>query len=458
MEDVKMEGLQASTFPRLFHYRARSCSLADPRIVSVRVVDLRFPTSRESIGSDAVNKDPDYSAAYCILSTDTDLSGHGLTFTLGRGTELCVRALEYLGRFVTGRTLSSITEDFVAFSRELTDESQFRWLGPEKGVIHLACAALINAVWDLYAKVENKPLWRLLAELPPDRIVSMVDFRYIDDALSKEEALAILSASQPTMLERLRLLEAEGYPGYTTSVGWFGFSDEKIRRLCREGLAAGWTHFKLKVGGSPDDDLRRGRIVREEIGPHNRLMVDANQKWGVLEAIERTRALQPLEPWWMEEPTSPDDILGHARIRREAAPTRIATGEHCHNRVMFKQLMQAEAIDVCQIDSCRVAGVNENLAILLLAAKFKVPVCPHAGGVGLCEYVQHLAMFDFLRVSTTMHDRVIEYVDHLHEHFIDPVAIRNGRYLPPKKPGYSIEIYPESLSRFAFPDGEVWSR
>ncbi len=432
--------------------------MVDPRIVSVRVVDLRFPTSRESIGSDAVNKDPDYSAAYCILSTDSDLSGHGLTFTLGRGTELCVLALEYLARFVTGRTLSSITEDFVAFSRQLTDESQFRWLGPEKGVIHLACGALINAVWDLYAKVEGKPLWRLLAELSPDQIVSMVDFRYIDDAISKEEALAILSASQPTMLERLRLLKAEGYPAYTTSVGWFGFSDEKIRKLCREGLAAGWTHFKLKVGGVPADDLRRGRIVREEIGPDNRLMVDANQKWGILEAIERTRALQPLDPWWMEEPTSPDDILGHARIRREVAPIRIATGEHCHNRVMFKQLMQAEAIDVCQIDSCRVAGVNENLAILLLAAKFHVPVCPHAGGVGLCEYVQHLAMFDFLRVSATMQDRVIEYVDHLHEHFLDPVVIRNGRYLPPKTPGYSIEIYPESLSRFAFPHGEAWSR
>jgi L-fuconate dehydratase len=431
--------------------------VTDVRIVSVRVVDLRFPTSRESIGSDAVNKDPDYSAAYCILSTDRELEGHGLTFTLGRGTELCVMALGYLARFVIGRTLSSITGDFVAFSRQLTDESQFRWLGPEKGVIHLACGALINAVWDLYAKVEGKPLWRLLADFSPEKIVSMVDFRYIDDAITKEEALAILSASKPTMPERLRVLEAEGYLAYTTSAGWFGFSDEKIRRLCREGLADGWTQFKLKVGGVPADDLRRGRIVREEIGPHNRLMLDANQKWGVLEAIERTRALSSIEPWWMEEPTNPDDILGHARIRREVAPIRIATGEHCHNRVMFKQLMQAGAIDVCQIDSCRVAGVNENLAILLLAAKFRVPVCPHAGGVGLCEYVQHLSMFDYLRVSTTMQDRVIEYVDHLHEHFLDPVVIRNGRYMPPKKPGYSIEIYPESLTRYAFPNGEVWA-
>ena len=431
--------------------------MAEVRIASVQVVDLRFPTSRDSIGSDAVNKDPDYSAAYCILSTDCDLEGHGLTFTLGRGNELCVMAIEYLARFVTGRTLSSITDDFVAFSRQLTDESQFRWLGPEKGVIHLACGALINAVWDLYAKAEDKPLWRLLADLSPEKIVSMVDFRYIDDAITKEEALDLLSASYPTMNERIRILEADGYPAYTTSAGWFGFSDEKIRGLCREGLANGWTHFKLKVGGTPADDLRRGRIVREEIGPHNRLMLDANQKWGVLEAIERIRSLSSLDPWWMEEPTSPDDILGHARIRNEVTPVRIATGEHCHNRVMFKQLMQAQAIDVCQIDSCRVAGVNENLAILLLAAKFKVPVCPHAGGVGLCEYVQHLSMFDYLRVSMTMQDRVIEYVDHLHEHFLDPVVIRAGRYMPPHKAGYSIEIFPESLVQFSFPDGEVWS-
>ncbi len=442
----------------LVRFLSRELTVAEIRIASVRVVDLRFPTSRESIGSDAVNKDPDYSAAYCILSTDGRLEGHGLTFTLGRGTELCVTAIEYLARFVTGRTLGSITRDFVAFTRQLTDESQFRWLGPEKGVIHLACGALINAVWDLYAKAEGKPLWRLLADLSPEELVSLVDFRYIDDAITREEALAIFRASQPTMQERLDLLESRGYPAYTTSAGWFGFSDEKIRRLCREGLAEGWTHFKLKVGGVPADDLRRARIVREEIGPHNRLMLDANQKWGVLEAIERTRAFDSVNPWWMEEPTSPDDILGHARIRREAAPTRIATGEHCHNRVMFKQLMQAEAIDVCQIDSCRVAGVNENLAILLLAAKFRVPVCPHAGGVGLCEYVQHLSVFDYLRVSTTMENRVIEYVDHLHEHFLDPVVIRNGRYMLPNKPGYSIEMYPESLERYAFPEGEAWSR
>jgi len=431
--------------------------MSDVRILEVRVIDLRFPTSREKIGSDAVNKDPDYSAAYCILKTNTELEGHGLTFTLGRGTELVVSALGYLAGFVKGRTLESITSDFLAFSRLLTDESQFRWLGPEKGVIHLACGALINAVWDLYAKSEGKALWRLLAEMPSEQLLAAVDFRYIDDAITIAEARGILDRGREGLHERLKLLEDVGYPAYTTSVGWFGYDEDKIRRLCREALAEGWTHFKLKVGGTPEDDLRRGLIVREEIGATNRLMVDANQKWGVLEAIDRTIALSQLDLWWMEEPTSPDDILGHARIRREASPVRIATGEHCHNRVMFKQLMQANAIDVCQIDSCRVAGVNENIAILLLAAKFGVVVCPHAGGVGLCEYVQHLSMFDYLRVSKSMEDRVIEYVDHLHEHFVTPVVIRKGRYMPPQTHGYSIEIFPNSLTKYAFPDGEAWT-
>jgi L-fuconate dehydratase len=422
----------------------------------VRVLDVRFPTSLGSIGSDAVNKDPDYSAAYCILETNAGVEGHGLTFTLGRGNEICVEAVEYLARQAVGRSLASITDDLCAFSRLLTDDSQFRWLGPEKGVIQISAAAVINAVWDLYAKVEGKPVWRLLAEMPAEQIVSAVDFRYIDDAITRDEAVAILSRSQSGMAERLKRLEAEGYLAYTTSAGWFGFSDEKVRRLCREGLAEGWTHFKLKVGGEAADDLRRALLMREEIGWDNELMVDANQKWGVDEAIARTRGLAAAQPYWMEEPTSPDDILGHARIRREVRPVRIATGEHCHNRVMFKQLFQAEAIDVCQIDSCRVAGVNENLAILLMAAKFGVPVCPHAGGVGLCEYVQHLSFFDYLRVSCSMEGRVIEYVDHLHEHFLDPVRVVRGRYQLPARPGYSIEMKPESLVRYVFPGGEAW--
>ena len=425
-------------------------------ICTVRVLDLRFPTSLEHIGSDAVNTDPDYSAAYCILETDAGLEGHGLTFTLGRGTELVVQALRTLARFVEGSSLEALTQDMNGLFRRITGDTQFRWLGPDKGVIHLAAAALLNAVWDLYAKAEGKPVWQLLADMSPEQIVSIIDFRYLADALTPEEALAILRRGRAGQEERLALLEAQGYPAYTTSVGWFGFSDEKIRRLCHESLAEGWTSFKLKVGGDAKDDLRRGLLVREEIGWAHRLMVDANQRWGVDEAILRTRQLADLQPWWMEEPTSPDDILGHARIRREVAPVRIATGEHCQNSVMFKQLFQAEAIDVCQIDSCRVASVNENLAILLMAAKFGVPVCPHAGGVGLCEYVQHLSIFDYLAVSCTMEDRVIEYVDHLHEHFVDPVRVRRGHYLVPHAPGYSAQVHPATLEQFAFPGGARW--
>lgn len=430
--------------------------MSELRITEVRVVDLRFPTSRETIGSDAVNKDPDYSAAYCILETDGGLRGCGLTFTLGRGTELCVEALKYLSRYVRGRTLGSITEDFCGFSRELTGDTQFRWLGPEKGVIHLATAALINAVWDLYARVEGKPLWQLLAEMEPERIASVVDFHYIADALSRNEAMALLRERRAGYEERLIRLRAEGIPAYTTSVGWIGFSDEKIARLCDDALGQGWTHFKLKVGGDPSDDRRRAALVRRKIGPDRRLMMDANQKWDVEEAILRTRELAEFDPWWMEEPTSPDDVLGHARIRREVPAVRIATGEHCQNRIMFKQFMQAQAMDVCQIDSCRLAGVNENIAVILLAAKFGIPVCPHAGGVGLCEYVQHLAAFDYLRASATWENRVVEFVDHLHEHFADPVRVEKGRYRLPEKPGYSAEIFPETLRDYSYPDGMIW--
>ena len=427
------------------------------KIVRVRTIDLRFPTSRDHIGSDAVNKDPDYSAAYCVLETDGDIEGHGLTFTLGRGNELCVLAIEYLSRFLVNRSLSDIVSDMAAFTREVSGDTQFRWLGPEKGVIHLAAAALINAVWDLWARLENKPVWRLLTDLTPEQIISLIDFRYIDDVLSPAEALEILQRNAPSRMDRLVMVQEQGLLAYTTSVGWFGFSDDKVRRLCREALADGWTNFKLKVGGEPEDDLRRGILVREQIGSENRLMVDANQKWGVDEAIERTRALAQLNLWWMEEPTNPDDVLGHARIRRETG-VRIATGEHCHSKVMFKQLFQASAIDVCQIDSCRVAGVNEILAIILMAAKFGIPVCPHAGGVGLCEYVQHLAAFDFIYASGTCQDRIVEYVEHLHEHFVTPVVIRRGRYMLSETPGYSIEVKPESLAQYAFPDGTYWAR
>jgi L-fuconate dehydratase len=432
--------------------------LKNPTITNVRIFDLRFPTSLHRIGSDAVNRDPDYSAAYCILETDAGVEGHGLTFTLGRGTELCVSALRYLSRFVHGRSLSSLTDDLAAFSRQLTGDTQFRWLGPEKGIIHLAAAALVNAVWDLYARVEEKPLWKLLADLEPEQIVRAIDFTYITDAITPGEAIALLKEGTSCKETRQRHLEQHGYPAYTTSAGWIGFHDDKIRLLCREALAQGWTHFKLKVGGDPVDDLRRARLVRSEIGPVNKLMMDANQKWDVVEAIHRTQELAQVDPWWMEEPTSPDDILGHARIRKEVSPVRIATGEHCHNRVMFKQFLQADAIDVVQIDSCRLAGVNENLAVLLMAAKFKVPVCPHAGGVGLCECVQHLSIFDYLRVSTSLEGRVTEFVDHLHEHFVDPARVVKGHYLLPQMSGYGTEIFPETLSNYSYPDGPVWRK
>jgi L-fuconate dehydratase len=430
-------------------------------ITEVLVRDIRFPTSVTLDGSDALNKEPDYSAAYVVLRTDArdGLEGHGLTFTTGRGNELCVAAVESLAHLVAGRTLEDIHADLGAFWSSLVDDGQLRWVGPEKGVIHLATAALVNAVWDLLAKRAGKPLWRFLADMAPEEIVRAVPFRHITDDLKPDEALAILRRLEPTKASRIAELRAAGYPAYTTSSGWLGYSDEKVRRLARAGVAAGWTHFKLKVGLDLESDVRRARIMREVIGEDRILMVDANQAWDVGQAIDAMRALAPSRPLWIEEPTSPDDVLGHARIARALEPLgiRVATGEHCHNRVMFKQFLQADAIGFCQIDSCRLGGVNEVLAVLLLAAKHGVPVCPHAGGVGLCEYVQHLAMFDYIAVSGSLDERVIEYVDHLHEHFVDPVVIRDGRYLVSEAPGYSITMKPESLERYAFPNGPAWS-
>lgn len=429
-----------------------------PTITRVEALDIRFPTSDESHGSDAMHPDPDYSAAYVILHTDAseEVRGHGLTFTIGRGNELCVAAIESLAPLVIGMSTDDIRGDLAGFSRRLTSDSQLRWVGPEKGVIHLATAALVNAVWDLLAKLEGKPLWKFLADMEPDEIVAAIDFRYITDALTPAEALDILQAQRDSRAGREAEMLQHGYPAYTTSAGWLGYSDERIRRLCREGIAQGWTHFKIKVGADLADDLRRAAIIREEIGPHRRLMVDANQRWGIDEAIGWMRELAPFDPWWIEEPTSPDDVLGHAAIARAIDPIGVATGEQCQNRVIFKQLMQAGAIRFCQIDSCRLGGVNEVLAVLLLAARFRVPVCPHAGGVGLCEYVQHLSTFDYISVSGSLEDRIIEYVDHLHEHFLHPVVMRGGRYMPPVAPGYSIEMKVESLEMYGFPGGPVW--
>jgi L-fuconate dehydratase len=426
-------------------------------ITGTQVKDIRFPTSKYKHGSDAMNPDPDYSAAYIILHTNQPgLEGHGLTFTIGRGNEIVCAALEAIAHHVAGKQLDTITSDWGSFWHTLTTDSQIRWLGPEKGVVHLATGALVNAIWDLQAKAAGKPLWQLVADMPHEEIVRCLDFTYVTDAITPEEALAILRKAESGREARLQKLLSEGYPGYTTSAGWLGYSDEQIRSLCRQARADGWTHVKMKVGSDLSDDLRRAAIIREEIGDEMFLMMDANQKWDVGQAIHNMKSLAKFNPWWIEEPTNPDDVLGHAAIAKGVHPIKVATGEHGHNRVLFKQLMQAGAIGICQIDSCRVGGVNENLLIMLMAAKFNVPVCPHAGGVGLCEYVQHLSMIDYLCISGSMEGRVIEYVDHLHEHFIDPVVIRRGRYMPPMRPGYSIEMKKESMEEYAFPEGPVW--
>jgi len=428
-------------------------------ITALRALDIRTPTSRTLAGSDAMHADPDYSAAYVVLVTDhrDGLTGHGLTFTIGRGNEVCVAAVEALAPLVLGLTLESIIADFGGFWRRLTGDTQLRWIGPEKGAIHLATAAIVNAVWDLYAKVEGKPVWKLVADMPPEQFLACIDFRYLSDALTPAEARDILQRATATRALHEAELRRDGYPAYVTSAGWMGYPDEKVRALCREARAAGWTRFKIKVGRDASENARRCALVREEIGPDCWLMLDANQAWDVGEAIEHMRPLARFRPLWIEEPTSPDDILGHAAIRRAIRPIGVATGEHCPNRVMFKQLLQAGAIDFCQFDNCRLGGLNEALAVLLLAAKFGVPVCPHAGGLGLCEYGQHVSMIDYICVSGRWDDRATEFADHLHEHFVHPVRVRNGRYLPPEAPGFSIEMHRASLAEFEFPGGAAWT-
>ncbi|PYS40587.1 MAG: fuconate dehydratase [Acidobacteria bacterium] len=425
-------------------------------ITDIIVRDVRFPTSASKAGSDAMNPDPDYSASYVVLKTNGELRGHGLTFTNGRGNELCVAAIEALKPHVLGQKLESIVDDFGRFWNDVVSDSQLRWVGPEKGVIHLATGALVNAVWDLYARAARKPLWKLLADMSPQQLVSCIPFKYIADALTPEEAFEILRRHESTKPEREQEILKSGYPAYTTSAGWLGYSDDQVRELVRAGLAQGWTHFKMKVGRNLAEDARRARLIREEIGWQRKLMMDANQIWDVEQAIVWMKTLAEFKPYWIEEPTSPDDVLGHATIAKALAPIGIATGEACQNRVMFKQLLQANAISFCQIDSCRLGGVNEVLAVLLMAAKFGVPVCPHAGGVGLCEYVQHLSIFDYIAVSASLENRIVEYVDHLHEHFVYPVSLKNGRYLPPADPGYSIEMKPESVDYYEFPNGRAW--
>ncbi|MBY5821761.1 L-fuconate dehydratase [Rhizobium leguminosarum] len=421
------------------------------RITDLRVFDLRFPTSQSLDGSDAMNPDPDYSAAYVILDTDApDLAGHGLTFTIGRGNDICCMAIEAMRHLVVGADLAEVLAHPGAFWRHLTSDSQLRWIGPEKGAIHLATGALVNAVWDLLAKQAGKPVWRLVAEMSPEEIADIVDYRYLTDVLTRAEAVEILKRAEAGKTERIAILEKEGYACYTTSAGWLGYGDEKLRRLCQEAIDAGFNHIKMKVGRDLEDDIRRLRIAREVIGPDRYLMIDANQVWDVGQAIDWVKALSFAKPFFIEEPTSPDDVAGHRKIRQAIGPVKVATGEMCQNRIMFKQFIAEGAIDIVQIDSCRMGGLNEVLSVLLIAAKFDLPVWPHAGGVGLCEYVQHLSMIDYIAVSGTKEGRVIEYVDHLHEHFLDPCRIENAAYMPPTLPGFSIEMKSASISNYTF--------
>ncbi len=430
------------------------------KIINIEVKDIRFPTSKNLDGSDAMNAISDYSATYVTLRTDAndDLVGNGLTFTIGRGNELCVQAVKSLSElFVQDRYLEDITANFGRYWHELVaGDCQLRWVGPEKGVIHLATAAIINAIWDLWAKKEGKPVWKLLADMSPEQLVNCVDFTYLTDVLTPEEAITMLRKVSTTKAQREEEMLRDGFPGYTTAAGWLGYSEEKMRTLARQAVADGWTHLKQKVGADIEQDIRRATILREELGWDYKLMMDANQIWDVDEAVENIRRLAAFDPWWIEEPTSPDDILGHAAIRQRIAPIGVATGEHAHNRVMFKQMFQAGSLDFCQLDPARLGGLNEVLAVLLLAAKFNIPVCPHGGGVGLCQYSQNIVLFDYIAVSASLDKRVLEYVDHLHENFIEPITINRGRYMPPKLPGYSVTMKEESLARFEYPQGEEW--
>ena len=429
-------------------------------IKDVSIRDIRFPTSLESHGSDAMHKDPDYSAAYVVIRVEgLSYEGHGLTFTVGRGNEIVCTAIRSLLHLIIGKNLLDIYTDFASFWHSLTCDSQLRWIGPEKGAVHLAVAAIINGLWDLWGKIEKKPVWRLLVDMTPEEILTLIDWQYMSDVLTKKEALEILRRNFPSRTERTQEILKNGYPAYTTSIGWLGYSDEKIKVLCKEALAQGFTQFKVKVGEDIANDIRRVKLIREQIGYDYPLMTDANQRWDVQQAIDHMKALAEFKIRWIEEPTSPDDILGHRKIGDALRPfgIGIATGEQAHNRVMFKQFLEAGAMDYCQIDSCRLGGVNEILGILLLAKKFNIPVCPHAGGVGLCEFVQHLAIFDYIAVSGSKENRVIEYVDHLHEHFFDPVSIKNGCYeVPVGSAGYSSEMRESSLLKYEYPNGSVW--
>ena len=420
------------------------------RIIDLETFDLRFPTSDSLDGSDAMNPDPDYSAAYVVLKTDSEYEGHGLTFTIGRGNDICVAAISAMKHLLVGIELDWVREDMGRFWRHITGDSQLRWIGPDKGAMHLATGAVVNAVWDLWAKEAKKPVWQLVAEMTSEEIVKLIDFRYLTDAITPDEAMDILIRNEDKKTERIEKLKAEGYPCYTTSAGWLGYSDEKLRRLCKEAKDAGFTHTKFKVGRSLDDDIRRLSIAREVLGDEINIMIDANQVWEVGQAIDWVQKLAFAKPFFIEEPTSPDDVMGHKTIREGIAPIKVATGEMCQNRIIFKQFIKEGATDIVQIDSCRMGGLNEVLAVMLMAAKYKLPVWPHAGGVGLCEYVQHMSMIDYIVISAEKDTRRIEFIDHLHEHFIDPCIVKNGKYIAPSNPGFSIQMKRKTLADFSF--------
>lgn len=426
------------------------------RIVRLSARDVRFPTSDHLDGSDATNKDPDYSATYITLETEQGDQGFSLIFTIGRGNDICCQAVKAMTHLVIGKDFGEIRADIGRYYNELRSDSQIRWLGPEKGIVHMAVSAIMNAVWDMWARAEGKPVWRLLVEMDPEEFVGCADLRYVEDVLTRDEALAIVERNIATRDRRIRYLQENGYPAYTMSAGWLGYGDAKVRKLCLKAVSQGFRHIKLKVGANVDDDIRRLKSIRETVGDDIILMVDANQAWEVNEAIEWMRQLAPFRPWFIEEPTSPDDVIGHKKIKDAIGEIQVATGEHCPNRILFKQFIASDAIDVVQIDACRLAGLNETLTVLLLAAKFGKPVCPHAGGVGLCEYVQHLSMIDYVMISAEIGDRVIEYVDHLHEHFEDPCVVRNGAYLPPAAPGFSVRMREQSVADYEYPDGAQW--
>jgi L-fuconate dehydratase len=421
-----------------------------PHVVSMEITDIRFPTSELLDGSDAMNPDPDYSAAYVLITTDDPdgLVGAALVFTIGRGNDVQCAAIEALRSYIVGRPVDELLDDMGGVWRTLVHDSQLRWLGPEKGVMHMAVGAVVNALWDLKAKRAGLPLWDLLSRMSPEELVDLVDFRYLEDALTRSEALALLRAAEPGRASRRRELLSRGYPAYTTTPGWLGYDDAKLERLCREAVDEGFAQIKLKVGLDLADDVRRLGIARRAVGPDIAIAIDANQRWEVAEATRWVGELAEFDLAWVEEPTNPDDLLAHAAIRKAISPIPVATGEHLANRVLAKQFLQAEALDVLQIDATRVAGVNENLAILLLAARFGVRVCPHAGGVGLCEMVQHLSMLDYVAVSGTVEGRMIEFVDHLHEHFVTPAVVSRGHYVTPTAPGSGAEILPLSVSEY----------